>query len=103
MGITIEDAASGTRVLEAYFTLEGFMSALTASYGVSGDAVLYNGPVGFKSETKTEVIPRPKDYKRNDKEIAKLLAPFEIDGWRLQSSSLDGKRRGKCDFPSLRQ
>jgi hypothetical protein len=82
MSVYVEDDTSGTRIFEAYFTLADFMSALTGSYGVRGKAKLFHGPVGFKQETKTEVVPRPKGYKTDPKEIEVLFTPFEIDGWR---------------------
>lgn len=92
MRITIEDSASGTRVLQASFSLEGFMRALTSQGGIEGKAILFSGPVGYKSETKHEILPRPKKFK-DDKETQAILKPYEVDGWMGQNSDVHNHHR----------
>lgn len=92
MRITIEDDLSGCRILEANFSLEGFMRALTSQGGIKGSATLYTGPFGFTPERKDEILPRPKKH-QDEKECSILLSPFEIDGWKGSKSDLQNHHR----------
>jgi hypothetical protein len=89
MVITIEDKTSGTRVLEARFSLEGFMRALTSQSGIEGVGKLFGGPVGYNSETKHEIVPRPELFSKKEKQTsAEILAPFEVEGWKGDKDDL---------------
>ena len=40
-----------------------------------------SGDIGKKREQKTEIIPRPPLGRDRPAEVAKILKPYEVDGW----------------------
>lgn len=96
MRITIEDEASGCRIVEASFSLEGFMRALTSQSDVEGNGILWRGPVGFKHQHKEEIVPRPKSRLASSAD-RDALRPFEVDGWRGDVSDMHNHHRWQGD------
>jgi hypothetical protein len=89
ISVRIGDDLSGCRILEVYFGLAEFMEILTGRSGISAEGEFYpDNPIGCTPEHKEEIVPRPKGYKRNDKEVAKIVGPFEVDGWKARTDDL---------------
>lgn len=86
MRLCIEDRASHCRVLETDFSLEQFAELLTSRH-IDTTGLLYSGPIGCTPENKTEKVLRP-NLTRNEAKAEKVLAPFEVDGWRAHTDDL---------------
>lgn len=103
MNVRISDDTSGCRILEVNFSLADFMDILTGRSGVSAEGEYYpDMPVGCTREHKEEVLPRPKGYDRNSKEVDRLIAPFEVDGWRGRKEDLHNHHRWTSDTKGVR-
>jgi hypothetical protein len=93
ISVRVSDDLSGCRILEVYFGLAEFMQILTGSSGIVAEGEFYtNTPIGCTPEHKEEIVPRPKGYKES-KEDDKILAPFEIEGWKARRSDLHNHHR----------
>lgn len=82
--IYVEDCTSGCRVIEVTVEPADFARAITGMGFIPCVIEQFNASskVGRKKEIKTENI-RPPEYKvgQTDADFAKILAPFEADGW----------------------
>lgn len=87
-GITISlvDELSNSECVEIHCTVEALGMALTCS---QQECEFEWRPqvVGKRAENKTEIVPISFTEK-NEKKIAKALAPFEVDGWHARRSDL---------------
>lgn len=102
--IYIEDCASGCRAIEVSIEFEAFARAVTGMGFVSCMIEQFNvsSNVGLTREVKQENIhPPPYTLEQTDADFAKVIAPFEVDGWVGDISTLrnhhnsqeDGSRR----------
>lgn len=83
-GISIEitDESSGIRFCSADMTVEAFGFAITGlSHQECGLDVRGLNLIGKLREYKTERVPKPHGYSKNEADSAKSLKPFEVDGW----------------------
>jgi hypothetical protein len=93
MSVYITDQKSHCRILEVSFGLAEFMDILTGRGGLSAEGELYlDNPLGCTPEHKEELLPRPQKY-NDEKEAAKLIKPFEVDGWRARPEDLHNHHR----------
>lgn len=80
--INLTDESSGCQVVEIRLSPEQFAEVLVGS-SQRGCEFDFNdsGVIGKIREYKEEIVPRPKKYKDKE-EVAEILKPFEIDGWK---------------------
>lgn len=100
MSVEIDDAASGTRVLEFRLEMEEFAMAVTGHGYVPGTIVWFdNNRVGTRHEHKVERVQLPEGFNRSAEdrkaEAAPILAPHEVDGWKGVVSDLFNHHRQK--------
>lgn len=98
--LEIDDERSGTRLLQAKFTLEDFMRALTNLGDMPGVAELTHADLfGRDRQSKKFSITlqdmKYSDYKDRDRKIKEILKEECPKGWRV-STSLD--RRDSVDI-----
>ena len=89
--LELTDAMSGVHVCEVTIPGPEFMMALGRRAYVDCSIALYHGPIGYRSEVKTEHIvfpvgrslhPTTEKGKAQTESIERLaLAPYEVDGW----------------------
>lgn len=96
--ITVGDEASQIEFLEVRLTLEEFGTLLTGGREVDCEFKLKGAEkVGMISQNKEEIVPVPKEVRYStDREgalSAKLLAPFEVDGWKARKGDLFNHHR----------
>lgn len=90
MSITIEDATSGCELVEVRMSLEEFAAAITgyAMRPAAGD-YYQHCPVGKRREIKHEDIGVPRGWTFSNRDAAaKLIMPFEVDGWNGYADDL---------------
>jgi hypothetical protein len=82
------DDANGSRIVDVYMTPEQFGLMISGLSNQECKFALTNlNVVGKKREIKTELVPY-SDYRNNEEEMRKALAPFEIDGWKAIKGQL---------------
>ncbi len=84
--ISIIEDESSCRVVEACMSLKDFALALTGMSHTACEIDIYEAPYGkkriFKVEPSVKFKKRPEDLTK--KQLDKILAPFEIDGWKAE-------------------
>lgn len=90
INISIEDRASGLRLLECKMELEYFAKAIT-NLAFQPCAINYYGSlnIGKKRELKQEFVTLTDGFHSFEKEIKTLVKPYEVDGWLASSYDTD--------------
>ena len=92
--IKLDDDASGCRLVSVRLSLDCFAEAVTGLGYVPCVFDYYDEcPVGKVRQNKTELLPKPKHSQKDREATAKILAPFEIQGWRGEASDLFNHHR----------
>jgi hypothetical protein len=93
--IRLEDVISSCVIANIHISLEEFARVLTGRSNIDCTAEIFlDSPVGKKRECKDEVIvPRPKFDQENKKAISRVLAPYEVDGWKGREDDLFNSHR----------
>jgi hypothetical protein len=98
--IIVTDETSGVRVCEIGFTPEEFGLAVTGRYVPGGPTLrLFDNHrlVGAKREVKEERVYGRAPWGAGDEDIAKMLAPFEVEGWTGVVDDLRNGHRAGMD------
>lgn len=86
--ISVTEEASGCRVVDVCLSLKDFALALTGMAMTPCELDIYEAPYGkkriFKVEPSVKFKKRPEDLTK--KQLDKVLAPFEVDGWKADRS-----------------
>jgi hypothetical protein len=91
--IELEDATSGTRVVDITIDAKSLALALTG-LGLLDCQFEHNGKyVGYQREVKELVVYKPHVMDLNDDEKAALLEPYQVDGWIARQSDLGNHHR----------
>lgn len=103
--IEVRDETSRTRFLELRMTLEGLAEALTGMSCIPCEFELRASEVGKVLETKTELVPRHKEYKPSKEQVREHLKEWEVDGWVGYDDDLSNhhKRHGDKQAVSFRR
>lgn len=95
--IELIDESSYCHILEIRVPLETFARALMnhSHLDCTYDLIAVNA--GKKRENKTEIVRVPKKhaYSLDDEAKAKLLKPFEVDGWEGYTNDLGNHHKSK--------
>lgn len=96
--IKLIDESSYCQILEIRVPLETFARALMGHSHLDCVYDLTAMNAGKARESKTEIVRVPKKYihsLRDDDVKAKLLKPFEVDGWRDYQNDLGNHHKSK--------
>lgn len=89
--IEVVDAVSGCRMFELTLSQDTFFDNLGLHAYQPASLVQYHGPIGYRHETKTEVVTIPEKLQylpeSHDAKLDATLAPFEVDGWSCARGS----------------
>ncbi len=98
ISITIVEAKSRCKAIEAKLSFENFTKALTGQGHIDCDLVFNDsGVIGKTREIKHEIIPRPESYKdlvddninKGNYQCVLALQALQIDGWEVRRSDID--------------
>jgi len=97
IAVSIRDDVSFCEILEAEFSLDNFMRALTGQGSIKGDGEWRIVNLGKKRETKTVQVLVPDGPWETRNERARVaIAEHEVDGWRGNvSDATNHHRQGK--------
>jgi hypothetical protein len=94
ISVQITDHTSSCRILQMDLGVEQFGEILFGRSGLRAEGELWlDNPIGCAPQHKNEAVPRPRKYPPIKQEEDKILAPFEIDGWRGNRSDLHNHHR----------
>jgi hypothetical protein len=105
--IELIDEKSACPAIEVHLGLADFADALTGRGLVECDFDFNNsGVIGMVYEHKEELVPIPEMlFRDDDKRIAEVLAPFEVDGWKGRTRDLVNhhchSRKGTQNYASV--
>ena len=94
--IEVGDAVSGCRLVDVKMELETFAEALFGRGYCECQLEYFDQcPVGQRREVKTEVVDASGlDWRKDTNEAERVLAPFEVDGWKGTVDDLYNHHRG---------
>lgn len=97
VSIRIEDAVSGTEIVDVNMTLLTFAEMISGSSMRPVDVEFHGAPAfGKMRETKTEVVFIPDgEWKDREARAKKALKAFEVDGWSGNLSDALNHHRSK--------
>ncbi len=91
--INLTDESSGCEVVEIRISPEQFAEVIVGSSQRDCEFDFNSGGViGKVHEYKQEIVPKPKKYKDKE-EIAEILKPFEVDGWKGSTSDITNRHK----------
>jgi len=87
--IEVTDELSHCRVIEIRLSISDFADALFGrGYTPCHVELNTSNVIGMKAENKTELVPFDMYHGRSPELIAKVLKPFEVDGWRAREGDM---------------
>lgn len=107
IAIRVTDATSGTRILELQIAPADFAEALVGLSNVKCDGHFYqDSPIGKTRENKTTRVKIPQKFRSIKVEerkavAAKILKPFEVDGWIGNADDLFNHHRSSGEFQTV--
>lgn len=95
ISITIIETLSLTEFISVELDHAAFAEALTGLSRQDCEFELRPDCVGMQRETKVEILNVTKlGYKRDSKEDAEFLKPYEVDGWKGRADDLHNGHNG---------